>query len=255
TVTTTGFPTPTLTESASDTLPGGVNFDKVTGVLSGTPTAAGTFTLHFTASNGYGSDATQTFTLTVTPAPVTVAVTGTQVYGGTGKSFTPNYSGSVFVSPDTSSVVTGALLCSTSATPSSPVGTSYTVSACSGLSATNYAISYSYGAFSVTAAPVTVAVSGTQVYGGAGKSFTDRYSVGEGESADRSNVVTGTLHCSTSAIATSPVGTSYTISACSGLSATNYAISYSYGAFSVTAAPVTVAVTGTQVYGGAGKSF
>jgi len=63
TVTATGFPTPTLSESG--TLPSGVTFNAATGVLSGTPAAAGTFPLTLTAANGVGSPATQTFTLTV----------------------------------------------------------------------------------------------------------------------------------------------------------------------------------------------
>ncbi|HWG75152.1 MAG TPA: putative Ig domain-containing protein [Acidimicrobiales bacterium] len=66
TVTATGSPTPTLTESGA--LPGGVTFTG--GVLSGTPAAgsAGSYPLTFTATNGVGSPATQSFTLTVAPA-------------------------------------------------------------------------------------------------------------------------------------------------------------------------------------------
>ncbi len=66
TVTATGFPKPTLSESG--TLPGGVTFNASTGVLAGTPTASGNFPITFTASNGVGSNATQSFTLTVNPS-------------------------------------------------------------------------------------------------------------------------------------------------------------------------------------------
>ena len=61
TVTASGFPTPTLTESGN--LPAGVTFTATTGVLSGTPNAGttGTYTLTFTAHNGVGSDDIQTF--------------------------------------------------------------------------------------------------------------------------------------------------------------------------------------------------
>jgi hypothetical protein len=62
-VTATGFPTPALSESG--TLPSGVTFDSGTGVLGGMPTAAGTYPITFTAANGVGSNATQSFTLTV----------------------------------------------------------------------------------------------------------------------------------------------------------------------------------------------
>src|SRR5208337_3585024 len=65
TVTTTGVPTPSLSETGA--LPGGVTFTAATGVLSGTPAAGtgGTYSLHFTATNGVGGPATQNFTLTV----------------------------------------------------------------------------------------------------------------------------------------------------------------------------------------------
>src|SRR5581483_5933839 len=49
-----GFPTATLSESGSDSLPSGVTFDASSGSLAGTPAAGtgGTYSLHFTASNG-----------------------------------------------------------------------------------------------------------------------------------------------------------------------------------------------------------
>jgi len=67
----TGFPAPTLSEAGTDTLPGGVTFTPGTGNLGGTPGsgAGGNYILHFTAHNGVGSDATQTFTLAVDEAP------------------------------------------------------------------------------------------------------------------------------------------------------------------------------------------
>jgi hypothetical protein len=69
TVTATGSPTATISESGA--LPNGVSFSSATGVLSGTPAAdtAGSYPLVFTAHNGVGSDATQNFTLTVQPPP------------------------------------------------------------------------------------------------------------------------------------------------------------------------------------------
>jgi len=69
TVTTTGFPAPTLSESGA--LPSGVTFNAATGVLSGTPAAntGGTYPITFTASNGITPNATQSFTLTVNEAP------------------------------------------------------------------------------------------------------------------------------------------------------------------------------------------
>jgi hypothetical protein len=60
TVTATGKPKPKVTKS-SGKLPKGVTFKS--GVLSGTPTVTGTFHLTFTATNGIGNPAVQSFTL------------------------------------------------------------------------------------------------------------------------------------------------------------------------------------------------
>lgn len=64
----TGFPPPPLSESGA--LPSGVTFDATSGVLTGTPGAgvAGVYPITFTAHNGIGLDATQSFTLTVANA-------------------------------------------------------------------------------------------------------------------------------------------------------------------------------------------
>jgi hypothetical protein len=67
TVAAVAAPNPTLSESPTDYLPSGLSFDPTTGLLSGTPNAGavGTYTLHFSAQNGVGPTATQTFTLTL----------------------------------------------------------------------------------------------------------------------------------------------------------------------------------------------
>jgi hypothetical protein len=77
-VTATGNPTPNITESG--TLPAGVTFTPgATGVLHGNPTAPGSFPITFTATNGIGSPATQSFTLKVQAAttPTTTTTTTT----------------------------------------------------------------------------------------------------------------------------------------------------------------------------------
>jgi hypothetical protein len=69
-VTTTGFPTPSITEAG--VLPGGVTFvdnHNGTGKLSGTPSASGVFNISFTANNGVSPNAIQSFTLTVNGGP------------------------------------------------------------------------------------------------------------------------------------------------------------------------------------------
>jgi hypothetical protein len=66
TVTATGTPTPTISEAGF--LPAGISFNSATGVLSGTPAqgTAGTYNeIVFTATNGVGTPATQSFTLSI----------------------------------------------------------------------------------------------------------------------------------------------------------------------------------------------
>jgi hypothetical protein len=72
TPTASGTPTPTITESGA--LPGGVTFSG--GVLSGDPTATGTFPISFTATNGIGNPAVQDFTLTVNSVPAFTSADG-----------------------------------------------------------------------------------------------------------------------------------------------------------------------------------
>jgi len=85
TVTATGTPAPTLSESG--TLPTGVTFNAGTGVLSGTPAAGtgGSYAITFGANNGVGTAASQSFTLIVDEAPaITSANTTTFTIGSAG---------------------------------------------------------------------------------------------------------------------------------------------------------------------------
>jgi hypothetical protein len=68
TVTATGFPGPSLSESG--TLPAGVAFTNSSGILGGTPVAGtrGSYPITFTATNSTGTN-TQSFTLAVNQAP------------------------------------------------------------------------------------------------------------------------------------------------------------------------------------------
>jgi hypothetical protein len=110
TVTTTaGYPTAT-TLSRTGTLPGGVSFTDNgdgTATLAGTPTAAGSFPITITASNGASTDATQAFTLTVTKLPVITSGNAATFAIGSAGSFTVTTAAGY---PATTSLsVTGAL--------------------------------------------------------------------------------------------------------------------------------------------------
>jgi hypothetical protein len=76
TVTTTGTPTPTITETGA--LPGGVTFvdrNNGTATLSGTPTEPGTFPLSITTRNSAGTSATQTLGVIVALVPTRTTLT------------------------------------------------------------------------------------------------------------------------------------------------------------------------------------
>jgi len=81
TVTVTGFPAPTLSETGM--LPSGVSFNASTGVLSGTPAAGtgGTYNLTFTATNSAGN-ATQNFTLMVQDFTISASPASQTTSGG-----------------------------------------------------------------------------------------------------------------------------------------------------------------------------
>ena len=111
TVTTTGNPTPSLSETGA--LPSGVTFKdngNGTGTLTETPAAGtpGTYPITFTASNGVGTAASQSFTLTISSggtAPVITSANSTKFTVSTAGSFTVTTTGS----PTPSLTETGAL--------------------------------------------------------------------------------------------------------------------------------------------------
>ncbi|MHB8744800.1 MAG: autotransporter domain-containing protein [Sulfuricaulis sp.] len=88
TVTDTGSPTPTL--SIAGTLPSGVTFTPSTGILAGTPAqgTVGSYTLTFTAANGIGTNATQSFTLTVGQAGTSITLSASSMAPAYGLSVT-----------------------------------------------------------------------------------------------------------------------------------------------------------------------
>jgi hypothetical protein len=96
TVTTTGSPTPSITQTGA--LPSGVTFTNNgngTGTLAGTPAAgtAGTYPITFTAANGVAPNATQNFTLTVGASPAITSASSTAFVAGTAGSFTVTTTG------------------------------------------------------------------------------------------------------------------------------------------------------------------
>ena len=121
------------------------------------------------------------------------------------------------------------------ATATSPVGT-YPIVITAG-TVTNGQVTYVNGTLTVTPAPLTVrAADATRPYGDANPALTVTY---EGfKNGETASVLTAAPTASTSATATSPVGT-YAITA-SGGSAQNYALSYADGTLTIAPALLTV---------------
>ena len=130
---------------------------------------------------------------------------------------TPSYAG--FVNGDSTSSLGTAPTCSTTVSPTSPVG-NYTA-ACSGAVDPNYSISYVNGTDVVVPAPITITASSDMaVYGSAPPSVT---AIVSGlQNGDNSSVLGSALTCTTDAVGSSPVG-GYTTQ-CSGATDPNYDI-------------------------------
>jgi hypothetical protein len=147
------------------------------------------------------------------------------------------------VNGDAPETLLGVLTFSTSATAGSDVG-SYPVMP-SGLSTSNYAISYVSGALMVTPASLAVtADDATRVYGASNPAFTATYS--GLVNGDTARSLGGALSFTTLASASSPAG-SYAIVP-SGLSAKNYMIQFVKGTLAITpaASPVVGGPGGAQ---------
>ena len=185
-------------------------------------------------------------TLTVGKALLTVTADDlTRLYGQTNPVLTVHYSG--FVDNDTQSVLSGATALSTVAGTNTPVGAYDIVAAAGNLNATNYALSFVNGTLTINAAPLSItATDATRQYGATNPVFAaTMQGFVDGQNA---TALAGTLSITTSASQTTPVGTYAIIP--SGLSSTNYLLSYTNGVLTVTQAPLTVTANSTnRIYG------
>nr|WP_255603970.1 MBG domain-containing protein [Oscillochloris sp. ZM17-4] len=225
TFTASGEPAPSFSVT-TNTLPPGLSLNPMTGVLSGTPTKAGTYVgITVSAANGPGAPATQTFTLVIDKAPLAVKANGrTRGYGEANPALTYRVSG--LVNNDTAATaLTGKL--TTIATASSSVGT-YPITQGT-LAAANYTITYTEEVFTITPALLMVAANNqTVVAGGQLPALTYVVSgLMNGDTA--TTALTGML--TTTATARSPVGT-YPITQ-GTLAAANYTIRFTGGVLSV----------------------
>ncbi len=121
TVTASAYPTP-ITLGEVGTLPSGVTFNSTTGVLSASATTAvGSYPIEFTASNGIGSNATQSFTLHIAATSVPVPDGGFEspVVGMASFQYDPSGSSWTFVGH---AGISGNGSGFTSGTPNAPQG-------------------------------------------------------------------------------------------------------------------------------------
>ena len=201
------------------------------GINEGTLSAGANYTIAFSPG-----------TLNITPATLQVSANSeSKAYGAALPALTYSYSG--LVNGNTSSVLSGAL--TTSASASSNVG-SYGIDEGTLSAGSNYTIAYTAGTLTITPATLDVtADSESKTYGAALPTLT--YSYSGLVNGDTSSVLSGAL--TTLASASSNVG-SYGIDEGTLSAGSNYTITFDSGTLNIT--PATLDVTAdsdSKVYG------
>ncbi len=145
------------------------------------PIAAGTYAVTATfAGDANNLPSSGTGTIVIARAPLTITANdASRAYNTANPSFTASYSG--FVNGETTSVLQGTLVLSTSATPASLPGT-YPITP-SGVTASNYAIAFVDGVLTVQKAVTSVTITGgTFTYDGLQHAATATVTGGVGSS-------------------------------------------------------------------------
>ncbi|HEV2325545.1 MAG TPA: Ig-like domain repeat protein [Terracidiphilus sp.] len=268
TVNYTGVPTPTVSQSGAPSWITFTDNKNGTATISGTPTAAGSFSFTITAHNGYGNDAMQNFTLKVQQAPLTITASNESKYYGA--TYTPDgtkefsiTSGTLYNGDMIGSVTLNSDGYAATATVTSP-GPTYNITPSAAVfssgSAGNYNITYDTGTLTVQQAPLTITASNESKYYGATYTpdGTKEFSVTSGTLYNGDKVGSVTLNSdgyAATATVASP-GPTYTITPSTAVfssgSAGNYHITYDTGTLTVNPAPTASTVTANpnpSVYG------
>src|SRR5258708_7906430 len=207
------------------------------GIISGTPTAAGTYTFTVTALDNTPSpgqvSGTQDYTLVIGKAALTItAGSASKPYGAALPALGVSYTG--FVNGDNAASLTTPPTVATTATAASPVGTYPTTA--SGAVAANYTLTYSPGVLTVTAVALTItANNASMTYGGAVPALTVAYT--GFANGDNAASLTTQPTAATTATSASPAGT-YPINA-SGAVDPNYTYFYLPGTLPILQATLT----------------
>jgi hypothetical protein len=187
---------------------------------------------NYTLVYANGSVTINQATLTVTPNAAT------RTYGATNPIFAATFTG--FANSETTNVISGQAVLSTTAGLTSPVG-GYPITAALGtLSATNYNFTFNTGTLTVSAAPLSGLVqSWERAYGQTNPVFTVAYS--GFVNGETTNLVAGGMAYSCLDSNDVPVGTNtwvgtYAITVSTPQTAPNYAITYPAGSLTVTQA-------------------
>ncbi|PIT01956.1 hypothetical protein TSA1_15125 [Bradyrhizobium nitroreducens] len=240
--------------------------DTAAGAYSGTPTltsagtaasatvAGGPYLIDVsqgsvTGLNGYAVSFVDSGMLTVNKASLAVTASdASKTYDGLAFSGGNGVTYSGFVNGETSAVLGGTLAYGGTAQGAKSAG-SYTLTA-SGLSSSNYAISYTAGALVINKASLTVTANDAgKTYDGLAFTGGNGVSYGGFVNGETSAVLGGTLAYGGTAQGAKNAG-SYMLTA-SGLTATNYNITYVGGTLTIDRAPLTVTATNfTRGYNG-----
>lgn len=255
------------TWGSTGTLPPGIALNSSTGLLSGTPTAAGVYTFSVTTVSNGVTSAPRQFTITIAKAAVTVtAASLTVTYGGAAPGISPSYSG--FLGSDQSGVNTSPNIVPT-CTSNYVVGqnaTTTAVTSCSAGSNANYSFTYVTGLITVAKFPVVVTaldaakqnrISGSDTIVSADPTLqwtaTSPLPAGQtmgnvvpgGVSISRAGSGTASGTIATASLPAGEVDGSFVITA-SGIAGSNYTVTYVTGLLTIQEPKEVVALTVTN---------
>jgi len=229
------------------TVSGVQNSDNITGVYTSsaaTNSSVGTYTISAALFDpgfklGNYNVTTNSAILTVTAAALLARPNdASRFYGATNPTFSVTYSG--FLNNDTTSVLTGTLVTSTTATTNSVVGT-YPINA-SGQSAVNYSVTYTNGTLTISPRGLIVSANNaTRAYGATDPAFSGTIS-----GTQNNDNITATY--SPAATAASPIG-AYTITPSlvdPNGKLVNYSVTTNTGLLTITNTPLTVTPDNTN---------